>query len=92
MSSQPTKADLLIGRYSANKVETIVKAAYDAFYKLARDYESLSADEIFAIGYNFLYLVMVQSLEKMSSDPHEMRVVLGQQIALMLERGQEQGN
>lgn len=92
MSQEPSKADLAVAHFTNRKVTHIVERTYRAFREIIKEYETLSADEIFAIGVNLFMHTTIRPLEKMSDRPSELRKELASQLALMMEKGSDEGN
>ena len=92
MPTEPSVADLLIARRTKRKVDGVVTKTYRQFRKIIAEEETLSVDEILAIGINLLMMVMVRPLEKMSADPRAMRMELVKQCMLIIEAGSEERN
>ena len=92
MPHEPTPTDLLMARHARRKVDAIVTKTYREFRKIIREYETLSADEIFAIGVNLTMLTTVLPLEKMTDVPAQLRAEITKQFALFIERGTVETN
>jgi hypothetical protein len=82
---QPNKADLLVAHHTARKVERIVDSAFAAFRAESDKYGTLSADEMLAIGVSLFLAITVKPMEKLSSNPKEMRRQLGWQLVRMMK-------
>ncbi len=92
MPNEPTPTDLLMARHAHRKVDAIVSKTYREFRKIIREYETLSADEIFAIGVNLVMMTTVRPLEKMTTNPALLRAEIAKQFALFIERGTAETN
>lgn len=90
MSERPSKADLAVAHYNHRKVDEIVRKAYREFHAIIKEYGTLSADQIFAIGINLLMNTTILPLERMSDRPRELRKELAQQASLMIEKGTDE--
>ena len=92
MPNESNDADLAVAHFVNRKCSVIIEKSYRAFRNIIREYETLSADEIFAIGVNLFMATTLRPLEKMSDRPAELRKELSAQLALMIEKGSEEGH
>jgi len=86
MQKEPSKTDLLVARHTARKVEDITKRAFGAFRTAAEEYGTLSPDELIGIGVSLFCAITVRPMERMSSNPKEMRRQLALQLGKMIKQ------
>ena len=83
------RSEELTARYTRRKIERIVQKTCRAHWEAIKEYGTLSADEILAIGVNLMMTLTVAPLEKLAVEPAEMRRQVVQQMMLMVEKGSD---
>ena len=90
--AEPSKADLAVAHFTNRKVTTIVTRTWDAFLQVSKEWETLSADELVAIGFNLLMNITVLPLEDMARDRNEMREEIARELYSLVMKGSERVN
>ena len=80
------RTDLLVAQHTRRKCERIADAAFDAFLLKAKEWGTLSLDELFSIGTTLFMRIASEPIEKMSTNPKEMRRQLGFQLQKMIKQ------
>lgn len=80
------KLDEMMARRAHRKVDEIASAAFQAFRAKADSYGTLSPDELFAVGMTLLMEITIKPLERLSSNPKEMRRQIGWQIVRTIKQ------
>ena len=86
---KPETPDHLMARHTRRKVEHIASDTIAAFRLAIREYGTLSADELMAIGTEVIMQITILPLERLSDRPLQMRNAMSKVFAKLIKMGSE---